>query len=86
MFQDADVSRCLISADKLNKAGCEVIFNTTNPRIITAKKEVIKLTRKNGVFVMTMWIKIPSAKKESNEMELDAVQPAGFARRATERK
>ena len=31
MFQDADVSRCLISADKLNNAGCEVILNLTNP-------------------------------------------------------
>ena len=33
---------------------------------------------------MTMWIKIPSGKKDSNEMELDAIRPAGFARRATE--
>ena len=82
MFQDADVSRCLISADKLNQAGCEVILNKINPRIVTAKKETIKLKRKNGVFIMTMWVRLPNEKKDPDAMELDAVQPAGFARRA----
>lgn len=58
-FQSAEVSRTLISVDKLNEAGCEVVLNKRNPRIITTKGEVIKLRRKGGVFVLNMWIKLP---------------------------
>ena len=75
VFQSAEVGRCLISVDKLNDAGCDVVLKKKDPKIITSKGEVIKLKKKNGVFVMTMWIKI---NEESNNMDIDEAQ--GFNR------
>ena len=59
-FQSAEVSRTLISVDKLNDAGCDVMLNRKNPRIVTANGEVIKLRRKGGVFILNLWVKIPA--------------------------
>ena len=59
MFQDAAVGRCLISVDKLNAAGCEVILKKKFPRVATAIGEVNKLIKKNGVFRMKLWIEKP---------------------------
>ena len=66
LFQSADVARALISVDKLNEAGSEVILNRKNPRIITAKGEVLRLRRKGGVFILEMWMKV-SKDDESGE-------------------
>ena len=60
MFQSADVGRTLISADRLSEAGCEVILNKKKPRIVTKTGKVIQLKRKGGIFIFTMWVKVPS--------------------------
>ena len=61
IFQDAEVGRCLVSVDKLNEAGSEVILNKRNPRIVTKRGDVIPLKRKKGVFILTMWIQMPES-------------------------
>ena len=84
MFQDADVGRTLISVDKLNAAGCDVILNRKNPRIVTPVGETLRLKRKGGVFVLTMWVKLPpdgvrapapgkKAAAASDKMEVDGL-------------
>ena len=57
LFQSADVGRALVSVNRLNEAGCEVILNKKRPRIITSSGQVIKLRRRGGAFVLTMWKK-----------------------------
>ena len=79
LFQDAEVDRCLISVDALNRAGNEVVLNRKSPRTITNKGETIPLRRKYGVLILTMWVQIPddggaiTASKNAEPMELDAV-------------
>ena len=69
-FQSAEVSRVLVSVDKLNEAGCEVILSRKSPRIITRQGEVIPLTRKGGIFIMVMWVWVPD--KQNNEANTQA--------------
>ena len=66
VFQDAEVGRCLISVDKLNEAGSEVILNKHNPRIVTKRGDVIPLRRKKGVFILTMWVQVPDGELSRN--------------------
>ena len=93
MFQDADVGRTLISVDKLSSAGCEVILKKEGPKIVTASGETLMLKRKGGVFILTMWVKIPDERATSRkaprgktvtfwnqDMDLDALQSSSFAR------
>ena len=64
MFQTADVGRALISVDKLNEAGCDVILQKRRPRIVTSRGEVVKLRKKGDVLVLNMWVKIPGRKDD----------------------
>ena len=77
MFQSAEVGRALISVAKLNEAGSEVILNKKFPRIITKSGDVIKLKRKGNVFILSMWVRVPS--EEKNE-EGSGKPKSGFAR------
>ena len=54
-----DISRTLISADKLLEKGNDVILSKNAPRIVKRNGEVIRLKRKNGMFLMDMWYKVP---------------------------
>ena len=72
----------MISVGKLNEAGCDVVLNKTRPRIITKKGETIRLKRRNGVFLLTMWVKIPDKAEEggtSKAKHEDRIAPV-FAR------
>ena len=66
VFQDAEVGRCLINVDKLNETGSEVILNLHNPRIVTKRGDVIPLSRKKGVFILTMWVQVPGGESDGN--------------------
>ena len=60
------VSKTLISADRLLEAGYAVILNRRNPRIVhETTKEVIKLERRNRMFLMKMWVRVKVKKGES---------------------
>ena len=59
LFQSADVGRVLVSVDKLNETGCDVILKRKQPRIITADGKIVRLKRRGGVFIFTMWVKMP---------------------------
>ena len=59
LFQTATVGRPLISVGKLNEAGCEVILSKRSPRTVTKSGETIRLVKKGGVSLMTMWVKRP---------------------------
>ncbi len=71
-----EVSRTLISADKLLEKGNEVILSKRNPRIITRTGQTIKLRRKGGMFIMDMWYKVPVNKSTSK-------LAAGFTRQGS---
>ena len=68
-FQCAEVSRVLVSVDKLNDAGCEVIMGRKNPRIVTKQGEVIPLVRKGGIFIMGMWVWVPNKQQSGTDAE-----------------
>ena len=55
-----NVSRTLISVDKLLERGNDVILSKANPRIVTKNGKIIKLKRKNGMFILDMWYKVPT--------------------------
>ena len=58
-FQIAKVGRPLLSVDKLIQAGNQVNLRKWNPYILTKDGQTIPLTRKNGVFIVTLWVKPP---------------------------
>ena len=51
MFQIADVTKPLLSAQKVTEAGNEIRIDKDSATIISPKKSMIKLRRQNGVFV-----------------------------------
>ena len=56
-FQLAEVTKVLLSADKINKAGFNVDLNAKNPMIMDTKTGAkIPLKRKNGIFVIDLWV------------------------------
>ena len=73
LFQDAEVGRCLISVDAINNAGNEVILNRQRPRIVCKDGKEIRLKRKNGVFVLNMWVKVPEGGESKDDMDIDEV-------------
>ena len=64
-----------MSVDKLTDAGHEVILNKKKPRIITKGGETIPLKRKHGVFVLTMWVKVPEVPDEPAGKDDDKPKP-----------
>ena len=61
-FQTAEVSRILVSSDKLSEKDTDVVLSRKNPRIITSKGRVIKLTRKK--YLLYMWVWVPDDDSE----------------------
>ena len=56
-FQSAEVTKVLLSADKINKAGFDVDLNAKNPMIMDNRTGAkIPLKRKNGIFVIDLWV------------------------------
>ena len=53
-----------------------MILKKKRPQIVTSNGEIINLKRKNGVFILTMWVKIPDEKKgvRDDQMEMNTVQ------------
>ena len=47
----------LISVGRLSESGHTVILNKENPRIKCPNGEIIKLRKRNKMFVMDLWIK-----------------------------
>ena len=70
MIKAGKVNKTLIGASRLNEAGYDVILNKLNPRLVNLKtKEVIQLRRKNGMYILDMWIQTPW--NEANNTEDD---------------
>ena len=60
------VGKTLISGDRLLEAGYAVILNRRNPRLLhETTKEVIKLERRNRMFLMKMWVRVKVKKSEA---------------------
>ena len=55
------VSRTLISADRLLEKGNDVILSKNNPRIVKRNGGTIPLQRRNGMFLLSMWYKVPTS-------------------------
>ena len=55
-----DVQRTLISAGRLNERGNDVVLSKRNPRIVTKHGQVIPLQKKQGMFILEMWHKVPN--------------------------
>ena len=54
-----NVGKTFISGDRLLEAGYAIILNRRNPRLVhETTKEVIKLERKNRMFMMKMWVRV----------------------------
>ena len=61
------VGKTLLSGDRLIEAGYDLILNKRNPRMVhETTREVIKLERKNRMFLMNMWVKIKVKKNIGN--------------------
>ena len=59
------VGKTLISGDRLLEAGYAVILNRRNPRLMhETTKEIIKLERRNRMFLMKMWVRVKVKKNE----------------------
>ena len=59
-----NVSKTLISGDRLLEAGYAIILNKRNPRIVhETTKETIRLERRNRMFLMKMWVRVKVTKK-----------------------
>ena len=56
-FQIAKVGKTLISVERLNESGHEVILSRGSPRILCPNGDSIRLRRKNRVFIMDMWVR-----------------------------
>ena len=55
--QLAKVTRVLISASKMTKAGYKISLDADNPSIKNIKTgKVTKLRHKNGIFIIDMWV------------------------------
>ena len=76
------MGRALFSVGRLNDAGCDVILNKLRPRIVTKSGQVLKLKKKGGVYILTMWVKVPQKdKKEERGGENSGDKDkSGFAR------
>ena len=60
------VGKTLISGDRLLEAGYAVILNRRNPRLVhETTKEVIRLERRNRMFIMKMWVRVKISKNEA---------------------
>ena len=60
------VGKTLISGDRLLEAGYAVILNRRNPRLVhETTKEVIKLERRNRMFILKMWVRVKVSKSEA---------------------
>ena len=68
-----NVSKTLLSGDRLIEAGYDIILNKKNPRLVHQNtREVIQLERRNRMFIMKMWVYA--------KINKSVVDTAGFAR------
>ena len=68
VFKVGAVSRTLISVDKLQETGYDLILTKNRPRNINMKtSEVMPLRINRGMFILDMWIWIPTSHSKSEE-------------------
>ena len=68
VFKVGAVSRTLISVDRLQETGHDVILTKNRPRIINMKTgEVMPLRKNRGMFILDMWIWIPTSQSKIEE-------------------
>ena len=61
VFKVGAVSRTLISVDRLQETGHDVILTKNHPRIINMKiGEVMPLRKNRGMFILDMWTWVPT--------------------------
>ncbi len=59
--QAGAVQRTLISASRLNEAGYEAYLTKNRPRLVSTKTgETIELKKRGGMFILDMWVRIPT--------------------------
>ena len=57
VFKVGPVSRTLISVDRLQETGHDVILKKNKPRIVNLRTgEVMSLRNEGGMFILDMWI------------------------------
>ena len=58
-----NVSKILLSGDRLLDAGYDIILNKRNPRMVhQTTRETIKLERRGRMFLMKMWVRVKVTK------------------------
>ena len=68
VFKVGAVSRTLISVDRLQETGHDMILTKNRPRIINMKTcEVMPLRNNRGMFILDMWIWIPTSQSKIEE-------------------
>ena len=62
------MSRTLISVDRLQKTGHDVILTNNQPRIVHVRTgETIRLRKSKGMFILDMLIWIPTGQAKGKE-------------------
>ena len=68
VFKVGAVSRTPISVDRLQETGHDVIPTKNHPRIINVKTgEVMPCRKWRGMFILDMWLWVPTSQSESEE-------------------
>ena len=66
VFEVGPVSRTLISVDRLQETGHDVILTKSKPRIVNLRTgEVMPLRKDGGMFILDMWIWVPTSRTKT---------------------
>ena len=66
VFKDGLVSRTLISVDRLQEIGHDVILTKNEPRIVNLRTgEVMPMRKDGGMFILDMWIWVPTSRTKT---------------------
>ena len=66
VFKVGPVTRTLISVDRLQETGRDVILTKNKPRIVNLRTgEVMPLRRDGGMFILDMWIWVPTSRTKT---------------------
>ena len=74
VFKVGPVSRTLVSVDRLQETGHDVILTKNRPRIVNMKAgEIMSLRKDGGMFLVEMWIRVSTSRSGTESC-------TGFAR------
>ena len=85
VFKVGAVSKTLVSVSRLHETGHDVILTKSDPKIVNQTTgAVTRLRRSKGMFILDMWIWVPSAGATSENEDVvmkDSMRASGFTRR-----